>query len=181
MINRSTFYNAIRASLFGGKLSEKQVEGIDSILDEWGNRGLEDKRWLAYILATAFHETAATMQPIKEYGFGKGKKYGIPDPATRQIYAGRGYVQLTWKWNYESMSKLLHVDLVNNPDLALQKDIAAKIMFEGMTLGSFTGKKLSNYFNETHEDYYNARRIINGIDKAALIAAHAKNFLKALS
>lgn len=193
MINRKYFFDSIRDSLFHGDFTQPQVEGLDAILDRWEASGLTDLRWLAYMLATCYHETAKTMQPIEEYGKGNGYKYGkkikrsgIPYTLPDKIYYGRGYVQLTWYENYETMGRLLGIDLLNNPELALHPNIAAQIMFEGMTkgnshFGDFTGKSLENYFNETKEDWVNARRIINGIDKAELIAGYGKEFFTALN
>lgn len=191
-LNRKHFFDIVRQSLFRGKMNQKQVAGMDSILTTWETEGLADLRWLAYMLATTFHETAKTMQPIEEYGKGKGYRYGkkikrsgIPYSLPDKIYYGRGYVQLTWYENYETMGRLLGVDLLNNPDLALQPSIASKIMFEGMTkgnsnFGDFTGKSLEHYFNDKKEDWVNARRIINGTDKADLIAGYGKKFMSAL-
>lgn len=184
-LNRSNFYSIIRASLFNNKLSQSQVNGIEAILNEWESHNLPDIRRLAYMFGTIFHETAKTMQPIEEYGKGRGYKYGISDPITGKIYYGRGFVQLTWKANYYTMGKLLGYDLVNNPELALDLTIATKILFEGMLYGvshkgDFTGKSLEQYFNSVTEDWVNARKIINGLDKANLIAGYSKEFYKAL-
>lgn len=143
MINRAPFYNYIREHLFGGHLTGLQVEGIEAILNEWEKRALTDNRWLAYILATAKHETAKTMQPIEEYGKGAGRSYGKRDDQTGKVYYGRGFVQLTWRGNYEKMGHLLNVDLVNNPEFALQPIVATQIMFEGMLRGMFTGRTLT--------------------------------------
>ena len=181
--NMTIDYNILRKELFG-KLNQKQVEGIELFL----NAGVEDKRWLAYILATVFHETARTMQPIEEFGKGKGHEYGTPDPLTKQTYYGRGYVQLTWKDNYQKFGNLLGLNLVNKPELALDPDISLKITLIGMEKGLFRpSHSLGVYFNETNEDWINARLIINGkrkgekyADKAELIADQAKIFYKAL-
>jgi len=187
------FFDSIRETLFNGKLKSSQVEGIESILAECKLAGITDKRWIAYMLATVIHETARTMQPIKEYGEGKKYDYGKKIKMSRKtyttpdkIYFGRGYVQLTWYENYSGLGKLLKIDLLNNPDLALDKKIASRIMIEGMTkakssFGDFTGKCLEMYFNEKVTDWVNARKIINGLDKAELIAGYAKKFYEALS
>lgn len=182
IINREHFYTTVRGNLFHGKLKQSQVNGMNAILDEWEKSYANaDDRFLAYMLATTFHETATTMQPIEEYGKGKGLAYGKPDAATGKTYYGRGYVQLTWKTNYEKFAKLLKVDLVNSPELALSPDIATKILFIGMTRGLFTGKKLADYFDGAKEDWTNARRIINGTDKAPLIAGYGRSFYSAIS
>lgn len=181
-INRTFFYQYIRSTLFKGGLKQSQIDGINRFLDYWDARpDLEDVRYLAYILATVHHETDQKFQPIEEYGRGRGLLYGLPDPQTRQIYYGRGYVQLTWKRNYEFFTALLGKDLVNHPELALDPIISAEIIFRGMLNGSFTGKKLKDYFNAEREDWLNARRIINGTDKAANIANYARDFYASLN
>jgi hypothetical protein len=49
-------------------------------------------------------------------------------------------------------------------------------MFAGMRKGIFTGKKFADYFSANKTDWVNARRIINGTDKARLIAEYAQDF-----
>lgn len=182
IINREHFFHTVRSGLFNGRLKQAQVNGMNTILDEWEKHyAANDDRYLAYMLATTFHETATTMQPIEEYGKGKGLAYGKADAETGKTYYGRGYVQLTWKTNYEKFSKLLKADLVNDPGLALNTEMSAKILFIGMIKGLFTGKKLADYFTGVKEDWVNARRIINGVDKAQLIAGYARTFYAAIS
>jgi predicted chitinase len=98
-----------------------------------------------------------------------------------RVFYGRGYVQLTWANNYAKMAALTGADLVGHPDLALDPEIAAVILLEGMKGGMFTGVGLTRYFNETTDDPVNARRIINGTDHAADIAAIHAGFLAGLS
>lgn len=192
-INRQSFFDSIRLSLFAGKLSKSQVHGIENILNKWECTGYKDIRWLAYMLATTFHETGQTMQPIKEWGLGKGRDYGrklkmsrVPYTKPDKIYYGRGNVQLTWYENYELMGRLLIIDLLNHPELALDEKIAVDIMFEGMTKGSssfgdFTGRCLEQYFNKTTDNPIGARAIINGKDRAVYIAAIYEKFKTALT
>lgn len=194
MINRKKFYDAVRNTFFGGKLSQSQVDGMEVILKEWESHPheLTDLRWLAYILATTYHETAKTMQPIEEYGRGAGRKYGKkirmdgkPYTTPDKIFYGRGYAQLSWYENYEKMGKILGIDLLNHPEYALNPYWAVKIMFEGMLTaasakGDFTGKSLDMYFTDKKEDWINARRIINGLDQAERIAGYGKLFYNAL-
>ena len=136
-------------------------------------RSAHHLRQVAYMLATAKHETANTFAPIEEYGKGKGLPYGKPDRKTGLVYFGRGYVQLTWVKNYQTMGTVLGLPLYTQPDLALRYDVAYKIMSYGMTHGTFTGVALSRYINEGKTDYLNARKIINSLDKADLIAGYA--------
>lgn len=191
-MNYNVFYNSIRASLFNGRLTSRQVEGINFKLDAFDKAGITDNRWKAYMLATSYHETAKTMQPIEEYGKGKGRPYGQkimyngkPYTYPDKIYYGRGDVQLTWYENYQLMGKLLGIPLLEQPELALTPEISARIMIEGMTKGKsnrgdFTGVSLETYFNSVKNDPINARRIINGRDKAELIATYYYKFLEAL-
>lgn len=181
-MNREFFFSFIRAQLFGGKLKPSQVTGLTAILDYWdAHLAAKDDRWLAYALGTAHHETDKTFGPIAEYGRGRGKPYGKPDGPAHQIYYGRGLVQLTWLKNYQVMSKKLGVDLVGDPDLALKLSNAVPIMFLGMEEGLFTGVGFDRYFNPTKGDWVNARKIINGLDKANLIADEARTFYAAIS
>jgi len=165
-----------------GSLGQRQVDGLNALLREIGSdTTVDDIRWFAYMMATAYHETAHSFQPIEEIGKGRGRPYGMPDPITGQIYYGRGLVQLTWKRNYQKFGDLLGLDLVSHPALALQPGTAYKIMSFGMTGGLFTGKKLADYINDEDSDYVDARRIINGLDRARLIAGYAAKFEKMLS
>jgi putative chitinase len=181
MIDRDQFFEHARVNPFGGAMKQGQVDGCNAILDAWEARPeFTDRRWLAYMLATAKHETAHTMKPIEEYGRGRGRAYGAPDAATGQTYYGRGYVQLTWKTNYVKMAALTGVDLVGHPELALKPKLAALIMFEGMKGGLFTGVGLPRYFDHDTDDPVNARRIINSLDRAEEVAAIHRDFLVAL-
>lgn len=181
-INRQFFFDQVRLTLFDGRLRQPQVQGLTQFLDGWEAQHPEDDdRWLAYILGTTHHETGRQFQPIEEWGRGQGRPYGRKDPETGQRYYGRGYVQLTWKDNYRRMGDALGVDLVWHPQLALDPDIALRIIFYGMINGSFTGRGLARYFDATTEDWRNARRIVNGLDRADEIAGIARRYYAAIS
>lgn len=182
-MNLKTFYDKIRTTI---PLTSTNVSGFDFIISEGANRKVP-LPFLAYVLATVYHETAATMQPIREYGKGKGRKYGVPVGPYKKVYYGRGYVQLTWEDNYIKASKKLGVDFHKNPDLVMEPEYAVAILFEGMTDGWFTGKDLDDYIDlidesddEDLQEFINARRIVNGTDKAKLIGGYALVFEKAL-
>ena len=189
MLNRKFFFTQVRTYLFGGTLKQSQVDGLNVILEEWeAHWAKKDDRWLAYMLATAHHETDRTMQPIEEYGKGKNRKYGEKYKMdgtrytdTGNIFYGRSYVQLTWYENYAKAGKKLGQDFLQNPQLVMRPDNASEIMFYGMTEGWFTGRKLGDYFSASVQDWRNARRIINGLDKADLIAGYAQQYYAAIS
>lgn len=192
----AAFFNAVRTSkALGPSLTTDEVSGCEAILEACAGFPAS---WAAYALATAVVETAGTMQPIKEYGGasylrkmydvegerpGKARELGNLTPGDGVKYAGRGYVQCTGRANYAKAEAALGVPLVENPDLALQPDIAAKIMRRGMQEGWFTGKSLSTYLPAVADihQFANARRIINGLDRATEIAAYALEFQAALA
>ena len=176
------FFTDLRVEF--GPLSQAQVEGINAVLLATAGWPVS---WVAYALATAYHETARTMQPIKEMGGAAyftrlydinganpalAKRLGNTQPGDGARFAGRGYVQLTGRANYERYG------IAATPDDAMKPDVAARIMRDGMEHGRFTGKKLADYLPG---DYVNARRIINGTDKAQAIANYAVAFEKALT
>lgn len=182
MLDLANFFKIVRAEIFFGHLTQPQVDGAEALLKAWdAGHPNGDARWLAYCLATAHHETAQTMQPIEEYGLGKGRPYGAPDPITGQTYYGRGYVQLTWKANYDRLGRLTGMDLVHEPENALIPAVAAEILFTGMIEGMFTGARLADFFDATRDDPVDARRIVNGRDCAEAIANTYASFFKALA
>ena len=166
--DRQIYFDKVRSVPFGGSLSQEQVDGQNFILSAWeADPSSTDLRWLAYALATTFHETSATMRPIEEYGKGQGQPYGVPDPVTGQTYYGRGFVQLTWRDNYARADRELGLDgelsCEWHAQNALDPMIAAEVMFRGMGEGWFRqGETLGKYFNATTNDPYGAREIING-------------------
>jgi hypothetical protein len=176
MFDREVYFDAVRASLFSGSLTQQQVDGQEAILADWEGtyeQTYDDLRFLAYALATTIHETASTMWPIEEYGAPTcgGAEYAKVDPETGNRFYGRGYVQLTWKDNYRSSTSKLGLsgedDLVWHPEKALDPFIAGHIMFRGMLEGWFRSdskgrQTLTRYFNDTTDDAYTAREIING-------------------
>lgn len=181
-INREFFFEYLHKALYPKGLKQSQVDGHEAILDVWeADYAQRDDRWLAYMLATAYYETARTLQPIEEYGHGHGHQYGAPAGPYGHVYYGRGYVQLTWYKNYANADQELGTNIVQHPEDALKPDIAAKVMFRGMMEGWFTGKKLADYFAPGKADWFNARRIINGLDCAAQIAEYGQDYYAAIS
>jgi len=189
--DRKFFFDKVRADLHKGSLTQAQVDGYEYLLKTWEKHfeaanPRDGTKWLAYCLATFYHETAYTIQPIAEYGKGSGKSYGKPVPPHNQAYYGRGFVQLTWAENYEKGEKFLkdrygvHSNIYAVADKALDTETSALVSYDGSVHGWFTGKKLGDYFNGTTDDPVNARRIINGTDKAETIAGYHRKFLASL-
>lgn len=176
MINRKVFFDLYRKELDPDKkLSNQEVIDIDIFLNFF-DRDLKlfsVPQW-AYVFATVFHETGATFHPVRE------SPRMSEDWRKRNFryfpYYGRGYVQLTWDYNYKAYGTKLKIDLLKSPDLAMKPEFSWFILVDGFLKGVFTGRKISDYINATKKDYVNARRCINGTDKAQLIANYAKTF-----
>lgn len=177
------FYDSLRDDF--GRLSVNQVAGIEFLLK--ATEGLP-LRHRAYILATTWHETGPAssdlhMTPRREiWGPTPAQKryegrvdLGNTHPGDGKRFMGRGYVQITGRANYNRASTIVGRDLVSNPDLTMDPDIAAKIIVHGMVNGWFTGRKMADF-----DSYVNMRRVVNGTDRAELIAAHAEKFEAAL-
>lgn len=194
------FYDFLRGNhMLGPKISADEFEGCDKII-----RVCATAKWpisfVAYALATAYHETAHSMQPIKELGGTayftrmyditgnrpkKARELGNLTPGDGAKYAGRGYVQLTGKSNYQKATDKLRslgyaVDLVAQPDRAMEPEIAAEVMVSGMSEGWFTSRKLSDDLPASGpaslRQFVLSRDIINGTDKDDEIAAYAIDF-----
>lgn len=180
------FFGMLRqAPGFGPTLTQAEVDGCNRLLGACAKAGLGVGQ-AAYVLATAFHETAGTMVPVREYGRGRGKEYGKPGRNGGQVPYGRGDVQLTWDENYERADRELGLGgrLVADYDLALDPEVSAAIIVGGMAKGWFTGKKLGDYIQlkgtASGQAFADARRIVNGTDKASLIASYATGVQSAL-
>lgn len=193
--DKAAFFAALRGTPLRHQ-RPSQVEGTEMLLEK-----LKSLRtsWVAYAMATTWHETAATMQPIKEHGgpryFFKmydkdgnrphvARELGNTMPGDGALFAGRGYVQLTGRRNYQRAADAVGYPLVGNPDLAMRPDIAAEILRCGMIEGWFVpGHTLERHLPSaicSHGQFASARRIINGTDRRDLIADYALAFQSAL-
>ncbi|RDW95451.1 hypothetical protein J057_24200 [Marinobacter nanhaiticus D15-8W] len=150
-------------------------ETIKTIIRACRANGISMDEQIAYILATVERETGNTFEPVIE-AYWLSEKYR-KENFSYYPYYGRGFVQITWKHNYEKYSKKLSIDLVSNPDLALENENSLFILIDGFKNGVFTGKKIAEYINSRSIDFFNARRCINGLDHAQEIADSARSYL----
>jgi Chitinase class I len=196
-VNRAKFFSEFRSRF--ENLSQSQVQGYDAIFDFWDKSNLTDNRWLAYVLATAFHETGEDLQPVREGFCGSDQcsinavtrlfnngrisiNYALPE-ANGNSYFGRGLVQITFADNYLRLGQAIGIDsqLFDNPSLALDMNMAVRIMFKGMIDGLFTNSSLGDFFNDSITDWDGARTIINPGDLGQLVGDFGRKFFQCLS
>lgn len=183
-LDKKIFFNEYKNTIDPDrKLSQQEVNAINVFID-FVNTPLSDNwnmtipQW-SYFFATVFHETAHTFLPVKE-AYWLSEEWRKKNLRYFPFY-GRGYVQTTWQVNYQYYSKLLGVDFIKNPDLMMNPKYSFISSLDGFVKGRFTGKKISDYVNDKKKDYIGARRVINGTDKANLIAGYAKTFEQILN
>jgi putative chitinase len=208
-LNRAALQRQLGARLYGGTMPAAASTGLAALLDVQQAQYPDlDRRQLAYVLATAYHETAHRFQPVEENlnysAAGLVKTFpryfpaeeasafaNRPQRIANRAYAnrlgngneasgdgwrfrGRGFVQITGRANYRQFG------IESQPELALEPDRAAAILFDGMIEGRFTAKSLSDYFDASHTDWRGARQIVNRLDRADDIAGYAQIIFAAL-
>lgn len=185
-MNKAQFYKTVRAHL--GPLTQGQVDGFEAILKACEGLPLS---WQSYILATAWHETAKTMQPVRE-AFNLSENWR-KNNLRYYPYYGRGYVQITWLKNYSWLDAaataaglIKEGDLLKNLDLAMRPDIVAFALVRGLVEGRYDAQgktmkqRLPSKGVATKKQYINARYLVNVQDKAEMIEGYAQAFERAL-
>lgn len=142
------------------------------------------KPQIAYVLATADHESAG-FSTLEEFASGEQyegrKSLGNNKPGDGPRFKGRGYVQLTGRKNYTAYANRSGIKLVNLPFVLMNwASLSVYVIVDGMMRGAYTGRKLDEFVNATKQDFRNARRVVNGVDKAEKIAAQARQWLDKL-
>lgn len=161
------------------RCQEPQTDIVKDICEECDRQGLPLTTQKAYVLATVEWETGGTFKPVREAP-SKSEEWRRRNLRYWPYY-GRGYIQLTWKANYEKYGKILGLDLVNDPDLALDPKVALFILIHVFKNGTLTGRRLEEFVNPDKTDFVNARRVINALDRAKTIAKLAQKWLTRLT
>lgn len=185
IIDQKNFFSNYR-NAFGRIYKDETVATIYGMLNEGQSRGISIPQ-LAYLFATAYHEAKDKkyfndFYPIRERGSNayKIRLYWENSRVRRWLgnrissdsilYDGKGLAQITGYDNYKKFG------IADNPMKALEIKTAIQILFDGVLKGMFTGVKLSYYLNDSRKAYVSARRTVNGLDKAELIASYAVKF-----
>lgn len=206
-MNRQQFYAVVRPSMFAGKLTQAQVEGMEAIFNEWDKTGQSDPRWLAYIFSTAHHETGARFAPVEENLNYSAKRLtqvwpsrfpsiavaqpyaNNPEKLANKVYGGRmGNTEPDDGWRYRGRGfvqvtgkdNYAKYGLSDNPDAASHNEAAAHIIVDGMINGRFTGLLLRAFFDHDSDNAVGARKIINPDSNGPAIAKHYEAYLKAI-
>jgi Putative peptidoglycan binding domain len=165
---------------------------VPLILAECIANSVTDKGKIAYILATAEHEShlGNLMTEIGDEDY-FSHSYDPPSGVAHDLgninkgdgpkYRGRGFVQITGRRNYADWKDRLGVDLVNQPEMATLPQIAAKVLVIGSIKGTFTGAALGDFIAGNTRDFFNARQVINGHDRAKDIAEIAQIYYNTLT
>ncbi|MBN7838335.1 MULTISPECIES: peptidoglycan-binding protein [Stenotrophomonas] len=135
-------------------------QSVEMIVRTCIDNGITDHRQIAYVLATAQHESRDFAAPEEDWGRKQAvdlRYFGGEE------YFGRGFAHLTHVNNYERLGEALGMgrELVEHPERAAQAEIATKVLVVGMRDGMF-GARLSDHVNANHADYRQARASVNG-------------------
>lgn len=135
---------------------------LPGVLNGLNEKGILSKGTAIAAIATIGVETGG-FRPIHEWG---GDRYfydmyegrsdlGNTQPGDGARYHGRGFIQITGRANYRHYGQKLGVPLEQNPDLALDPDIGAKILVE-----YFWEREIDIAAQEG--DWKKVRRLVNG-------------------
>ncbi|OQV16395.1 putative Acidic endochitinase SP2 [Hypsibius exemplaris] len=122
LITKAELTAALTSSGFPAP-SDEQYKNIVTRCEKSGK--ITTKRELAMFLANVFQESDG-LRAKKEYNPPAGA-YQAPGGAPGKRYYGRGYLQLSWVYNYKAASQALYKDdrLVKDPDQVATKDDVA--------------------------------------------------------
>jgi len=151
-------------------------QNVDMLVRTALEYGITDRRQIAYILATAQHETGDFRTAREDDGRNQAIRNGYRGG---EEYYGRGYVQTTHVDRYAAMDSTLGLNgrLNANPDLAATDPrLSAQMTVVGMARGIYTGVGIDQYINGSRTDYTAARAVVNGNDRADLIAGYARDW-----
>jgi len=106
----------------------QEVAGALNPAMEWADISTPPRQ--AAFIAQCAHE-ADSFKTMREYA--SGREYegrgdlGNSEEGDGERFAGRGYIQITGRYNYAAAGKALGVDLINNPELAEMPQLAGYI------------------------------------------------------
>lgn len=149
---------------------------------------VESYNWRKRIFFGILEEDISYEKAEVDYGCGLtarrasvARKNGCRIDGDGYKYRGRGFVQITWRINYEKFNGINGIDFGLEPEKIMDFDTLIKVTVDGMEKGLFVkGETLSKHINAEKKDYKSARRIINGQDKDWIIAEYAQGIEECL-
>ncbi len=109
-----------------GGLSSKNIQSILDSTKEGKRLDPSGKVRLRFIEDGITSSSGAAAAQNSQYRDGIAPGNGDYASGDGSTFKGRGYIQLTGRSNYKAMGEAIGEDLVNNPDLMLDTDIAKK-------------------------------------------------------
>ncbi len=164
--------------MFGGKLSDLQLECINLILDECEVNDVGDLRHIAFIFATAYHFTDNphnSEQQILTPAIERGASFTLKGMAVYPYYS-RGYCIIRGKHLYRRESERTTHDLIYDPDLLLIPSIASNSIVYGMANGVYFGRRLDQFISGKMADYNKASRVVGDIKNRFAVSKLAVRF-----
>ena len=166
---KSAFWVDIVGKVYPERKASDYKPVIDALCNYWPlDTPYMDAAQFAYVIATIEHECGFV--PKHERRADRDK-----NDHNRQIwewqnrywhtgYYGRGLPQITWRDNYVLFGRLLGIPLAENPELAMDVDVGARIVIIGMWHGLFTGKRIDEFISvkRKRNNWVKARSIYNG-------------------
>lgn len=162
------------AKLFPFTKTSNIVQNLPYVTSALAAFGLTDIDMISVALGTIRAETEGFV-PIAElpshfntlpgqaafsaYGYDTklGKSLGNKNPGDGARYRGRGYVQLTGRYNYEKFGNVLEIPLADNPDSASAPEVAACLLAAYLDANR---ERLSKAIAK--DDLKAARKVVNG-------------------
>jgi hypothetical protein len=186
-VNDAADFLATKFEPIARRVNPQAAPQIARLLLELNNQAVTDANHIAYVLASAHHESGMGAAMTEH---DSGQRYeGRADLGNTQAgdgprYRGRGFVQITGRSNYTRYSRLMNEDMVNHPERAADPDVSARFTVDGMVNGTFTNLTGGiARFNrpEGAYDFVHARQLVNGMDRAEAIAIIAGQYRQVMT
>lgn len=156
------WWSAERIAQVTGATAANVRENWPLIANALERRGVWDRQNALGVIPTVAIETDRTFRPLHEYG----TPADWADYSGGARYAGRGYIQLTHDYNYRAAGDALGIDLLGNPDRAMEPAIAADVLAWYWSVRSIPSKDGTRRYSLPElcreGDWYWVRKAVQG-------------------